>query len=76
MTLPALEAAEETMFASRTGIQLATMGAVAIILSCSPYQVHTDYDEKVSFDTKRTFAWMDSTRPRDERTDNPFLSGA
>lgn len=57
------------MFGSRTGSQLAAMGAATILLSCTPYQVHTDYDEKVAFDTKRTFAWMDSTRPRDERTD-------
>lgn len=61
------------MFGSRTRSQLAAMGAATILLSCAPYQVHTDYDEKVAFDTKRTFAWMDSTRPRDERTDNPFL---
>jgi len=61
------------MFRSCTGSQLAAMGAATILLSCSPYQVHTDYDEKVSFDAKRTFAWMDSTRTRDERTDNPFL---
>ena len=61
------------MFGSRTGSHLAAMGAATILLSCTPYQVHTDYDENVAFDTKRTFAWMDSTRPRDERTDNPFL---
>ena len=61
------------MFGSRTGSLRAAMGAATILVSCTPYQVHTDYDEKVAFDTKRTFAWMDSTRPRDERTDNPFL---
>ena len=50
--------------------------AVAMALaSCAPYQVRTDYDESVSFSTKRTFSWMDSTRTRsrDERETNPFL---
>ena len=59
--------------------------AAAVLLgSCSPYQVHTDYDEKVSFSGKRTFAWLDSTRQdstrrdstrmrRGDETTNPFL---
>ena len=59
--------------------------AAAVVLgSCSPYQVHTDYDEKVSFTGKRTFAWLDSTQQdstrrdstrvrRGEETTNPFL---
>ena len=63
--------------------------AVVILGSCRPYDVHTDYDEKVSFSEKRTFAWLDSTRldslrpdstqrpdasrRRDEPTSNPFL---
>lgn len=61
------------MSGSRTDSRWAAMGAAAILLSCAPYQVHTDYDEKVAFTDKRTFAWMDSTRQRNERTDNPFL---
>jgi hypothetical protein len=60
------------MFWSRTHRQVATIGAAAFLTACSPYQVHTDYDENVSFDAKRTFAWMDSTR-REDRADNPFL---
>ncbi|HEX6315015.1 MAG TPA: DUF4136 domain-containing protein [Gemmatimonadaceae bacterium] len=51
-------------------------GAAAMfvaVAACTPYQVHTDYDEQVSFSGKRTFAWMDSTRPADERATNPFL---
>lgn len=61
------------MYRSRTGRTLAMPAAIAILASCSPYQVHTDYDDAVSFAGFRTFAWMDSTRRRDGEADNPFL---
>ena len=51
----------------------ALLGAFAVVSSCAPYQVRTDFDREVSFTGKRTFAWMDSTRPRDEQSGNPFL---
>lgn len=57
---------------SRIGQHLALIGAAALLASCTPYQVHTDYDDEVSFTQFRTFAWMDSTRQRDG-DDNPFL---
>ena len=44
-----------------------------VLSSCAPYEVHTDYDREVSFSQMRTFAWMDSTRPRSEQSGNPFL---
>lgn len=63
--------------------------AAVILGSCAPYQVSTDYDEKVSFTDKRTFAWLDSTRldttrrqestrqtfnrRHEDETSNPFL---
>ena len=64
---------------SRTGRHVTLMGATALLGSCTPYNVHTDYDDKVSFSGFRTFAWMDSTRPREEprrgerRVDEPRL---
>jgi hypothetical protein len=61
------------MFWSCMDRHLAIIGATVFLAACSPYQVHTDYDENVSFSAKRTFAWMDSTRQREDRTDNPFL---
>lgn len=49
--------------------------AAALLMSgaCAPYHVRTDYDQEVSFDTLRTFAWMDSARPRQDQSANPFL---
>ena len=45
--------------------------AAAILLgSCTPYHVRTDYDEKVTFAEKRTFAWLDSTRLDSTRLDS------
>ena len=76
------------MFWSRTGRHFALMGAALLLASCTPYNVHTDYDDEVSFSQFRTFAWMDSTRPRgetrrgqprlgesmlDDASTNPFL---
>lgn len=61
------------MFRDRAGWRSSAAAALVVLGSCTPYQVHTDYDENVSFASKRTYAWMDSTRQRDERTDNPFL---
>ena len=61
------------MFASRTGRLFALMGAATLLGSCTPYNVHTDYDDDVSFERFRTFAWMDSTRKREEESTNPFL---
>ena len=61
------------MFRSRAGRLLALMGATTLLLSCAPYNVRTDYDDEVSFSQFRTFAWMDTTRRRDDETDNPFL---
>ena len=46
--------------------------AASLLGACSPYQVHTDYDDEVSFAQFRTFAWMDSTRRREDDA-NPFL---
>ena len=54
------------MFSSRTGRFFALMGAATLLGSCTPYNVHTDYDDDVSFERFRTFAWMDSTPPRQE----------
>ena len=58
---------------SRTSRHFALMGAAMLLGSCTPYNVHTDYDDKVSFSGFRTFAWMDSTRRREDETTNPFL---
>jgi hypothetical protein len=61
------------MFWSRTGRRLALIGAASLLASCTPYHVHTDYDDDVSFSQFRTFAWMDSTRRREDESANPFL---
>ena len=61
------------MFWSRSGRSLAMLGTIAILGSCTPYHVRTDYDDEVSFSGFRTFAWMDSTRRREDETANPFL---
>lgn len=61
------------MTGPRTGTYVAAIGAAAILLSCNPYQVRTDYDDEVSFSQFRTFAWMDSTRRREDDAANPFL---
>lgn len=53
--------------------RLVLLGAFVIVASCTPYHVHTDYDDEVSFSALKTFAWMDSTRPRNEQSGNPFL---
>jgi hypothetical protein len=50
-----------------------TLMVAGVLASCAPYQVHTDYDDAVSFREFRTFAWMDTTRSRDREPDNPFL---
>ncbi|HZI27156.1 MAG TPA: hypothetical protein VFD64_03310 [Gemmatimonadaceae bacterium] len=73
MTPPALAAAENTMFSSGIGRRLALMGSASLLASCTPYHVHTDYDDDVSFSQFRTFAWMDSTRSREDASANPFL---
>ncbi len=57
-------------FSQRRFLQLATM---ALLSSCTPYQVRTDYDHEVAFESLRTFAWMDSTRRVEEESGNPFL---
>lgn len=61
------------MFWSGTGRRLAMTGAAFLLASCTPYHVHTDYDDEVSFSQFRTFAWMDSTRRREDESTNPFL---
>ena len=61
------------MFWSGTGRRLAMMGAASLLASCTPYHVHTDYDDAVSFSQFRTYAWMDSTRRREDESTNPFL---
>jgi hypothetical protein len=58
---------------SRAGQSIAIAGMIALLGSCSPYHVRTDYDDEVSFSEFRTFAWMDSTRSREGEADNPFL---
>jgi hypothetical protein len=60
------------MFRSRAALRFG-VATLATLGSCTPYHVHTDYDEEASFSRIRTFAWMDSTRTRDEQSTNPFL---
>jgi hypothetical protein len=61
------------MLTTRTSWCSAVSALVIALSGCTPYRVHTDYDEEVSFSNKRTFAWMDTTRPRNEQATNPFL---
>ena len=58
-----------TMIMTRSNNVL-IVAVAAVLGSCRPYQVHTDYDEKVSFAEKRTFAWLDSTRLDPSRQDS------
>lgn len=53
--------------------RFAPLAALAVVSSCAPYQVRTDFDREVSFSGMRTFAWMDSARTREEQSGNPFL---
>jgi hypothetical protein len=60
------------MFRTRANYRFGAAATLILFGACSPYQVHTDYDDEVSFSQFRTFAWMDSTRRREDDA-NPFL---